>query len=537
MGADASRAVYRFDRFVLDLARGALLADGAECALRPKCFALLRCLVENAGRLVGRDEIMQAVWPGVFVTDDSIAQCIREIRRALGDDEQRLLRTLPRRGYLFAAPVARVDTAGVSNLTPTDDLAKAPPRPPTQRPMVVVLPFENIGNDPAQGYFTDGLTADLVTDLTRFQALHIVSPRRRLQQLGRGRPDASWADTEALPPAAAYLVSGSIRGAASHLRVTMQLEDAQSGVAIWAQRFDRPLEDLFTVQQELAEQLAARLVSQVEREGMRMARSRPPASLGAYDLCLRGRELHARATEADTLTARDMFARAIDLDPEYAIAYAWQAYTVQRGFTHAWGEPRGRAAAVLALQFAHRAVEIEPRSSRCLARLALALALNARWEEALRVGHAAVLANPCVVEAREGYGDVLIHAGDPIQAVRELRLALSLDPFYPPALRSTLGRALLLAGRPHEALVELRWCAERLPDYGIGLQTLVVAAVETGHMDEARRAVRELLRLSPTLTTRNISDRWFFRDPDIVERFRVAFRAVGLPADPAGATG
>src|SRR5215475_11040725 len=107
MATSTAAAVYQFDRFVLDLSRGVLSADGAECALRSKSFALLRLFVENSGRLIDRDEIMQAVWPGVFVTDDSIAQCISEIRRVLDDHQQRLLRTLPRRGYLFAASAQR----------------------------------------------------------------------------------------------------------------------------------------------------------------------------------------------------------------------------------------------------------------------------------------------------------------------------------------------------------------------------------------------------------------------------------------------
>src|SRR6266851_786938 len=106
MGSEAS-ATYSFDRFVLHLDQGALMADGVECALRPKSFAVLRHFVENPGRLIGRDEIMQAVWPSVFVTDDSIVQCVRDIRRALGDDQQQLVRTLPRRGYLFTSQVLR----------------------------------------------------------------------------------------------------------------------------------------------------------------------------------------------------------------------------------------------------------------------------------------------------------------------------------------------------------------------------------------------------------------------------------------------
>src|SRR6516225_1715544 len=124
MEAEAPPA-YRFDRFVLDLQRGVLLADDAECTLRPKSFALLRFFVENAGRLIDRDEIMRAVWPGVFVTDDSIAQCVRDIRRVLGDNDQRLLRTLPRRGFRFIAPVVTELEKEVTAPPPQVDAARA----------------------------------------------------------------------------------------------------------------------------------------------------------------------------------------------------------------------------------------------------------------------------------------------------------------------------------------------------------------------------------------------------------------------------
>lgn len=531
MSSELPKPVYRFDHFVLDLVRGALLADGAERDLRPKAFALLRHLVENAGHLVDRDGIMQAVWPGVFVTDDSIAQCIKEVRRALGDDEQRLLRTLPRRGYLFAAQVSRVEAVAVVLAAASAAVAAdAPPRPPTGRPRVVVLPFETIGGDPEQGYFAGGLTADLVTDLTRFQSLHVVSPRRG-NQPWREAPESPWADGDAPLQRAAYRVSGSVRRAGGRIRVTAELEDAQSGVHLWADRFDRPLDDLFAVQEELAERVAAHLVSRVDREGMRRARGRPPASLDAYDLCLQGRELHSRATEADTLLAREMFDRAIAADPDYAAAFAWQAYTVQRGFIHGWGEPRGEAALAPALALAQRAVEIEPDSPLCLSRLAFVQLFLKRYHEALENGRAAVQLNPCSFDARQAYSDVLSHAGDPEEAVQETRIALALDPFHPPAVRNQLGRALLLAGRPEEALAELRPLVARLPDYGPAYHSLVVAAVESGHMEEARAAVREVRRIGPHWTMRTIDSLWFFRRPADAERFRAAYRAAGLPED------
>jgi predicted Zn-dependent protease len=160
--------------------------------------------------------------------------------------------------------------------------------------------------------------------------------------------------------------------------------------------------------------------------------------------------------------------------------------------------------------------------------LAFILLLNARWDEALETGRAAVLANPSSGETRQGYGDVLVHAGDPADAVSESRLALSLDPFHLPSWRALFGRALLLSGRPEEALAELQFCAARLPDYGPGLQMLVVAAAETGRMAEARSTLRELLRLSPDLTPELLSETWFFRDPAVPRRLLAAFQASGL---------
>src|SRR5690349_9909241 len=140
MGSQAS-AAYSFDRFVLHLGRGALLVDGIERALRPKSFALLRYFVENPGRLIDRDQIMQAVWPGIFVTDDSIAQCISDIRRALDDSEQRLLRTLPRRGYLLTAEVVRESEQPADGewTTIVEPVPVAPPPVLPDKPSIAVL--------------------------------------------------------------------------------------------------------------------------------------------------------------------------------------------------------------------------------------------------------------------------------------------------------------------------------------------------------------------------------------------------------------
>ena len=282
-------------------------------------------MVENAGKLVTRDELMQAIWPGIFVSDESIAQCVMDVRRVLGDGEQLLLRTLPRRGYLLEGLISRAYSAAASVTPMLDTVSECIGpllRPATGRPMVVVVPLETFGPDLDQDYFAEGLTADLVADLTRFQDLHVVTPPRRASQTAK-----------TLPPEASYVLSGSVRRAAGRIRVTVQLKSARTGVGLWAERFDRPFDDLFIVQDELASRIAALLDTQVSHDGLRRARRQPVSSLDAHDLCLQARALLGNATEAGTLAAGELLNSAIAADPDYAPAYAWKSQVVQRAFT------------------------------------------------------------------------------------------------------------------------------------------------------------------------------------------------------------
>jgi TolB-like protein/Flp pilus assembly protein TadD len=502
---------YRFGRFVLDLRRGALLADGTELPLRPKSYALLRHLAERAGQLVGRDEIMQAVWPGTFVTEDSITQCIRDIRRAL-DSEAHLLRTVPRRGYLLVGAEAEARQTATGKAASSDPL----PAPPTGRPLVLVLPFENIGGDPEQGYFAEGLRADLVTDLTHFQELQVAAPAHPIPAPG------GWTGN------ACYLVGGSVRRASGRIRISVQLSDAEAGVALWAERFDRPLEELFTLQEDLTNHIAASVDTRVGREGLRRMQRRPPANLDAYDLYLQGRELHGHATEQATLLARQLLDRAIAADPRYAPAHAWQAYTVMRGFTLGWGAPKGRAALDLALSLSRHAVALEPESSPCLARMAMVLALMGRHPEAVEAAERGARANPCDAASRATYGEVLSMSGSYAAGVAELRTALALNPFHPPFWHATLGRALLLASQHQEALQELLRSRAEAPDYRPCHSSLVVAFVETGQMEAAREAAREFVRLRPGFMLDDYDGFFGFSRPSDTERFLMAFRAAGL---------
>ena len=244
-------AAYVFDRFVLDLDRGALLADGADRALRPKSFTLLRHFLENPGRLIDRHEIMQAVWPGVFVSDDSIAQCISDIRRALSDNQQNLLRTLPRRGYLFTAQVARgteQPASGSPDATTENEQSITRPARAVDKPSIAVLPFQNMSGDPEQEYFADGMVEEIITALSRIRWLFVIARNSSFTYKGQA-VDVKQVGREL---GVRYVLEGSVRKAGGRVRITAQLIDAVTGAHLWADRFDGSLEDVFDLQDKVA---------------------------------------------------------------------------------------------------------------------------------------------------------------------------------------------------------------------------------------------------------------------------------------------
>ena len=224
-------------------------------------FALLQYLVETPVAWLAATRSCRRFWPGVFVTDDSISQCMREVRRALGDDGQQWLRTMPRRGYLMHVPVSRVDPGlllaainGISSSAAAEDADDTDlPRPATGRPIVLVVPFENIGDNDEQRYFVDETYRG-----PRHRPLAIPNAAYREPAAagrldGRSLPVTPWLSAEPAPRAAQFLVNGSVRRSTARIRVTAQLEDAESGLILWSGRFDRSLDDLFAVQEELAD--------------------------------------------------------------------------------------------------------------------------------------------------------------------------------------------------------------------------------------------------------------------------------------------
>ena len=379
-------AVYRFDGFTLDLVRGALLAaSGTEIALRPKAFALLRQLVENAGRLIDRDEIMAAVWPGVTVTDDSITQVIKEIRRALGDAEQRLLRTVPRRGVLFAAEVRRADDPASLVVFP----AREPtPRTvaaafnPASRPMLVVLPFANITGDPGQDYFADGISEDVMTALSYLRWFSVIARNSAFTFKGRA------VDVREIGRqlGVGYVLEGSIRKSGERVRITARLCETEAGAQIWAGRFDGDLTDIFDLQDRLTEAVVGAIEPSLRLAEVARGRSKPTENLTAYDLYLRALP-HRFITKEGSEEALRLLRRAIAIDPGFVAAKGTLAglHSIRLGL--GWGE---QGDAEEATRLARETVEdAEEDAPSALACAGFALAAIARDYETGGRGRAA----------------------------------------------------------------------------------------------------------------------------------------------------
>lgn len=297
-------------------------ARGDVVPLRPRAWAVLRLLATRAGGLVGKDEIMDEVWSDCEVTEDSLVQAVGDIRRALGDVGRSALKTLPRRGYMLVVNGEPIDSVVVSSEAPQKpaDIGELPASSSLPHLSIIVLPFANIGGDPAQDYFVDGVTESLTTDLSRIAGSFVIARNTAftfkgkavdVRQIGR---DLN----------VRYVLDGSVQRGGNRFRLNAKLTDTETGSHVWAERFDKPAAELLDMQDEIVSRLANTLNAELfAAEARRAERSPRP---DAMDLYFQGRAfLNKGVTPAFLAQARDFFARALALDPgnvEAAVAAA-----------------------------------------------------------------------------------------------------------------------------------------------------------------------------------------------------------------------
>jgi adenylate cyclase len=517
MGSQAS-AAYSFDRFVLHLGRGALLVDGIERALRPKSFALLRYFVENPGRLIDRDQIMQAVWPGIFVTDDSIAQCISDIRRALDDSEQRLLRTLPRRGYLLTAEVVREGEQPADGewTTVAEPVPVAPPPVLPDKPSIAVLPFQNMSGDPEQEYFVDGMVEDIITALSRIRWLFVIARNSSFSYKGQS-PNVKQVGRDL---GVRYVLEGSVRKAGGRVRITGQLIDAATGTHLWADHFDGSLEDVFALQDKVALSVAGVIEPALQAaETVRLA-ARPTADLTAYDLYLRAYATYLSSARQMPEALR-LMEQAIARDPSYGPALAYAAICCFRLLIDDRSEDR-KADRAKGADFARRALEVACDDPGILANAAVPLAYFGEDIGAMMaLVDRALALNPSFARGWHLSGLLRMWAGQPDIAIEHVEAALRLSPQARIGLSlSIIGIAHFLARRFDEAVPKLLVAIQEDPSDPTPYRYLAACYAHIGQLN----AAREISARLRTMTSVAIRDADYLRRAEDRELFLLGQR-------------
>jgi len=398
--------------------------------------------------------------------------------------------------------------------------SSAPARQAERSASIAVLPFANMSGDPAQDYFADGITEDIITELSRFRPLFVIARNSTfafkgasidVREIGRKL-------------GVRYVVEGSMRRAGNRIRITAQLIDAAAGNHLWAERYDRELADIFDVQDELTRKIVANVAPRLQIADHLSARRQRPEDMRAYDYYLQAKPLvDAPIDLADLARGRAHCSRALEIDPNYARAHAYMAASYIVGVTMMEVEDPAEWEA-RALAGAERAVALDDLDGLCHHVMGEAAFLNQQPERALRHIRRAIAINPHDADILTLGSYIEIAAGDSKLGLRQIALAMELNPTNPPWYHWLKGIDLALLGRFDEALAEYDQFGPANPSI---LKLRAVALVQLGRLDEARASVRALLEIMPGLTASKIA-KLDANMPDANVRVE-SLRRAGLP--------
>lgn len=390
------------------------------------------------------------------------------------------------------------------------------------KPSIAVLPFVNMSSDSEQEYFSDGITEDIITDLSKISGLFVISRNSVLSYKGTAvKPEQVSKEL-----GVRYLLEGSIRKAGNRVRITAQLIDATTGYHLWAERYDRNLEDIFAVQDEVTQKIVLALKVQLT-EGERQRFGRPLTSnIKAYDYYLRGCDLQKQTRQETNLLAEQMFSHAIALDPQFAAAHAYLGFVYFDRWTMGWSADQQTLEKALA--FARAAVARDPSLPDGHRLLGVILLWHGEHSLAISEVEQAIALDPNQADAYATLGSILNFTGRPEETVGLIQKAMRLNPQHPIWYLWDLGHAYYLLRRYGEATVTLKRALTRNPDYMPAHGFLAIINGELGRQDEAQAAGESALQISPALSLDILQQRLPYKDPTVLARVISAAQKSGL---------
>ena len=537
-----------------------MFRDGQRIDLRPKSFDVLAYLAANAGQLVSKGDLMQSVWPDVVVTDDSLTRCISDIRAALDDGAQRLVKTVPRRGYMLVAPMAEAPAPSIPGSSPPASATPQDPVWPPQKirtayatarlraapwlelttrptvlagaatvallvclalaslvpfshqpvaatsnePVVAVAPFAALDPSSQSGLLSRAISEDISASLGRFGSLSVIAPASVTQVTSSATEPEAIARTLN----ARYIVQGSLRQSDERMRITARLVDTQSAKQLWSENYDRPPDALFAVEDDISQRIVRALFSNIGNAELKRTARKPPSNRTAYDFTLQGNALMRKVQRenrgATIASARALYQRALTADPGYAPAVNGLATT----YLYAWLQPTPNspvaseyhdpAIIARAEALARKAVDLDDRLAEPRATLGWVLNWLNRPREALAEYERALQINPNLVDGR--YAVLLSHHGHAEEAVAYTTRIMRLDPLHPPNYTYYLGKGHFFAGRFEDGYPLIKSASDQMPTHRPPKVLLIAVTALTDRPDEMRAAIEGLLRIDPEFT-------------------------------------
>ena len=385
--------------------------------------------------------------------------------------------------------------------------------PLPDKPSIAVLPFDNLSGDPKQDYFSDGITEDLIVDLSKISGLFVIA--RNSVFIYKGKP-VKIADV-GRELGVRYVIEGSVRKAGNKIRITAQLVDASTEGHLWAQRYDRDLKDIFSLQDDVTQRIVAALAVKVTEDEQKRLLHRYTDNMEAYDYYLRGLEYFGQLTKETNILARQMLQRAIDLDPQFAAAYAHLGLIQSQEWTQGWSQhPQPLEHA---FELAQKAIALDEKLPLGYAIMGEVYLHKNKHEKAIAAQQKAIALSPNDADGIAGLGGILTWAGRPEETIELAKKAMRLNPMYPTEYLWNLGHAYYLLGRIEEAVETLNRARDRSPEYIPVIGYLAASYTELGQMGEARTQAEHFNRLNPLKSIEDWRHRLPYKDKKFTDRF------------------
>jgi adenylate cyclase len=515
---------YAFANCEVDTERRELRRGGRVIPVAPQVFDLLDYLLRNRDRVLSKDDLIKVIWKGRNVTDAALTTRLNIARKAIGDsgDEQRLIKTLPRKGFRFVAPVQEFNERDLA--ATAGDVASAPIGGP-DRPSIAVLPFQNLSGDPAQDYLADGMTEDITTLLSQTRDFLVIARGSTLAY----KTKTIEMDDVGLQLGVRYVLEGSVRRAGNKIRVTAQLIEARTAIRVWAAQFDRELVDLFAVQDDITSGIVGALHPQLLSAEAQSYRRQPPSSLDAWGLTVRGMMALTSLTRENLETAADLASQAIEIAPEFGLSYGLRAFALgYRAYTQ-WGQDWHQDALQASADI-EQTLRIQHDDPTALFVAGAASHFMARHRTSVGLLERAIEINPNLAMAHGLLAISYASVDRPADGLIHVETALRLSPRDPMLYLFHAGQALcrFVSGDFPGAIAS----AEK----GIGINPssfdnhlyMAAALAELQRIESAKEQIRRALRFVPKVSLLVIG-RAVEGGNSGWARYHAALRKAGLP--------